>query len=209
MYLRYPADVYGRIWDTLDLPESKYISVTSEASWIDTSAVADGIPESVMENAVTTASGSNGTLQLNPPDLPRRPSPVYITMYFTEVSKLDSTQKRSFSVYVNDELMESTKTLSPIFGSASQLSIYNITVSENTTFTFLPTNDSTLPPVISAMEIYKIVNYTLQSSDSDSATSSSSSSSSRTKPPASLGIFVLISLVMTGFFTSGSPHRSL
>ncbi|PKI61969.1 hypothetical protein CRG98_017695 [Punica granatum] len=175
--IRYPTDVHGRIWDTIDLPESRYTPVTSEASRIDTSDVADDIPEAVMENAITTSSSSeNATLEFSLPDLPTRPSPAYITMYFTEAAQLDSSQKRSFSIYVDGNLLESTKGFSPIYGKATQLSIYNVTVSENTIFTFLPTSNSTLPPLVSAMEVYRIVNYTVPSSDPISENPSSSSS---------------------------------
>lgn len=198
-FFRYPTDVYGRIWDKTDLATGEYHLIKSKTSHIDTSTVEDDIPAEVFGNAITTASSSNGTMKLRPPinSIPEG-WPVYITAYFTEVSKLDPTQKRSFSVYVDGELEDSTKALSPIHGRASELSIYNYRVSENTTFTFIPTFDSTLLPLISAMEIYEIVDYNLTLSD----TGLESSSSSRSEPLVISGARVLIFLALTSLFSS-------
>ncbi|KAE9461184.1 hypothetical protein C3L33_06925, partial [Rhododendron williamsianum] len=69
-------------------------------------------------------------------------------MYFSEVTELDSTQKRSFEVFENNQSFSE-----PI---VTELYASNITAYPNTSFRLVATPDSTLPPLINAMEVFRI-----------------------------------------------------
>lgn len=69
-------------------------------------------------------------------------------------------QKRTFTVNVDDKPVQPLKPITPTYGNATELSIYNVISSQNTTFRLVSTADSMLPPVISAIELFFILNYT-------------------------------------------------
>ncbi|XP_073113120.1 uncharacterized protein At1g24485 [Elaeis guineensis] len=71
---------------------------------------------------------------------------------FTEVSSLSSTRKRSFEIYVDGEHSD------PIVPPYQDISEYfiNGTAKSSTAFTLVATTVSTLPPIISAMEILSL-----------------------------------------------------
>lgn len=75
-------------------------------------------------------------------------------MYFSEVTELDSTQKRSFEVFENNQSL--SEPIVPPFGNVTELYASNITAYPNTSFRLVATPDSTLPPLINAMEVFLI-----------------------------------------------------
>ncbi|KAK6935944.1 Malectin-like domain [Dillenia turbinata] len=98
-YGQYGYDQYDRIWD--ESGSTNWISVTSNASSVDVSQTADNPPQSVFEYAITT---SDVSVDLSLPNiLPSSSVPVYINMYFSEVSELDYTvDSRNFNLYIDD-----------------------------------------------------------------------------------------------------------
>ncbi|GER34425.1 leucine-rich repeat protein kinase family protein [Striga asiatica] len=147
--IRYTDDPYDRIWTPMP-GGTGLTSVASDAIFIDTS-VPDNPPLAVLQNAVT----SSGEIQL-PTALPSGQTPIYLNMYFSEVTQLDTTtQKRSFQVLLDNEPLMDQPILPP-YGSCRELYATNLTVSSNATFALVPTNDSTLPPLINAMEVFSI-----------------------------------------------------
>lgn len=100
----------------------------------------------VLENAITTRNTSQ-YITLTPASA-NIPIPIYLTMYFSEVTELDSTQKRSFEVFENNQSFSE-----PI---VTELYASNITAYPNTSFRLVATPDSTLPPLINAMEVFRI-----------------------------------------------------
>ncbi|KAG9453807.1 hypothetical protein H6P81_006711 [Aristolochia fimbriata] len=87
-------------------------------------------PSSLLRSAITASKPSDSITLF--PDLPTATVPAYASMYFSEMSELDSTQKRSFVV------------------------IDDLRASEKTSIALVPTPDSTLPPIISAVKVYAI-----------------------------------------------------
>lgn len=161
----YPDDAYGRIWDPASIVGSGFSTVArSNTSSIDLNTVPDKPPRAVMDNAMTTSNSSARSMRLPPfPNMPTSPNPMYINMYFTEVvDKFNSSgERRSFDIYIDDKPVQSIKPVMPVYGNVTELSIYdNILAMENTTFTFVSTSNSTLPPLISAVEVFMILDYT-------------------------------------------------
>lgn len=155
---RYPDDAYDRIWYPAFILGS--IDVENEATTIDTSTAEDNPPVAVFRNANTLNTStplSNTSIQeyiLLSTRLPAFKVPIYMNLYFSEVTSLLSTQKRSFQLYVDGKPY--SKAIIPPFGSVKEVSVTNITASSITSFELRPSPDSTLPPLINANEVFRI-----------------------------------------------------
>lgn len=128
----------------------------AEAQTLDVSGANDNPPQDAIRNALTT------TITVDNLTLPRHrisrvlfeKSPVYISLYFSEVSELDTTERRSFRVYI-DELPHSDPILLP-YGSVKQVTIKNIDIYGTDEIVLRPTSDSTLSPILNAIEVYQV-----------------------------------------------------
>lgn len=127
-------------------------AVTSDALFIDVNTE-DNPPQSVMQNAITTSTTSQ-SIPLGT-DFPAKEVSICMNMYFSEVTELDSTQKRSFQVYINNK-PELGTTVVPPYGKVNELTVFNMTASSSTSFSLVSTADSTLPPLINAMEVFYV-----------------------------------------------------
>ncbi|KAK2643195.1 hypothetical protein Ddye_024958 [Dipteronia dyeriana] len=149
----YANDPYDRIWVPGEVVDG-LTTVTNAAIVIDVS-VPDNPPQAALQNAITTSNTSQ-YISLGNGLFPAKPVPIYVNMYFSEVSELDSsTQTRSFLVFVNDAPV-SQEAIVPPYGSVTELYIGNITASSNTSFTLAADSNSTLPPLINAMEVFYV-----------------------------------------------------
>lgn len=151
IFFRAPDDVYDRMWVPAAIGNGLN-KVTSDALFIDVN-VADDPPQAAVQNAITTSSTSEYII-LGTKFLPTEGVSVYINLYFSEVSQLDSSQNRSFLLYIDNKPQSAT--IVPPYGSVSEFYISNMTASSNTSLSLVATNDSTLPPLINAMEVFLI-----------------------------------------------------
>uniref|UniRef100_A0A1U8AYE4 Probable leucine-rich repeat receptor-like protein kinase At2g28990 n=1 Tax=Nelumbo nucifera TaxID=4432 RepID=A0A1U8AYE4_NELNU len=145
--IRFPGDPFDRYWEG-ELGESLLpISVGSETRILDTGLL-EKPPQSVLRTAAAPRKSSQIVL-LNY----TYSTELYINTYFTELSQLNSSQKRSFTVYMNDESISNP--IIPPYQSALKIS-FNISFnSSSTVLSLVPTRDSTLPPIINAMEVFE------------------------------------------------------
>jgi hypothetical protein len=147
--IRYPDDFYDRIW----VPESGgtgVISVASEAISYEVD-VPEEPPEAVLQNAITTSSLSQSLTYI--PDFADKKAAIYMNLYFSEVTDLDTTQKRSFRIYIDNN--PKSEPIIPPYGKVTEMLI-NYTAASNTSFSLVSTLDSTLPPLINAMEVFSV-----------------------------------------------------
>lgn len=79
-------------------------------------------------------------------------------MYFSEVSNLDSTQTRSFTLYETSTSGSGPlqTPITPPYGSVVVRDINNYTVDSVTNISLVATTDSNLPPLINAIEAFNI-----------------------------------------------------
>ncbi|KAJ6918364.1 hypothetical protein NC651_012567 [Populus alba x Populus x berolinensis] len=148
--VRFPDDGYDRIWVPARVG-SELVSVASGAILIDVANAPDNPPPEVLQNAITT-SNTSGSITLTP-GFPDQDVSVYMNLYFSEVTELDTTQKRSFIAYIDN--MKSSEPIIPPYGAAKEMSA-NFTASANTSISLVSTTDSTLPPLINAMEVFYV-----------------------------------------------------
>lgn len=147
--IRFPEDPYDRIWDGV-LPLPNMIQVSGDAV-LSSGLTKDNPPPAVLKTAITNTSTPNTTINLYMGGGSDSFS-FYINMYFSEVTRLNPNQTRSFYVY-KDNRPFSTPILPP-YGNCTQFVATNVTILPNTTFSLVPTSDSTLLPLINAMEVF-------------------------------------------------------
>ncbi|KAL7153748.1 hypothetical protein ABFS83_04G189300 [Erythranthe nasuta] len=152
--IRYKDDPYDRLWKPA--VTKGLINVPSDTSLAPTTAL-DQPPPAVLQNAVTAVTHTT-TIPLFVVSFPPVVFPVYLNMYFSEFAELDATtQKRSFQVLMDNEPLFDRPVVPP-YGDYTELRARNLTVTSKTSFTLVPTYDSTLPPLINAMEVFYIGN---------------------------------------------------
>lgn len=151
--VRYSADAYDRIWQPAAIGTGLTV-VASDALFIDITSIDDNPPQAVMQNAVTTSKASE-SIQLTI-DSPAKAVPIYMNLYFSEVTQLGTTQKRSFELYADDKPLPNPEIIVPPYGTVTEMWLTNFSASSNTSFSLVATSDSTLPPLINAMEVFYV-----------------------------------------------------
>ncbi|GFP99564.1 senescence-induced receptor-like serine/threonine-protein kinase [Phtheirospermum japonicum] len=148
---RYPDDLYDRLWIP-EVSRNGMVPVSSEAMFGRPIVLDDLPPPAVLKHAVTAVS-PNSSIELFM-GFPSVEVPVYVNVFFSEVTRLGPNETRSLSVWKDNKPF--SKPFSPPFENCSGLYTSDITASTNTTFSLVPANDSTLPPLINAMEVFVV-----------------------------------------------------
>ncbi|KAI4352052.1 hypothetical protein L6164_006338 [Bauhinia variegata] len=165
---RYPVDVYDRIWEA----ERSFLyteDVTSEAVSIDVTKAEDKPPPAVLQDAaVGTLWGASlrTIIYLRTRDLPADTSVlVYIAAYFSEVARLNANDRRSIDIYIND--VPYSRQIIPPFGGVAVSYIANTTAYSNTNISIRGSDDSTLPPLLNAYEVYSVSDALTEGTNTD------------------------------------------
>ncbi|BAU02966.1 hypothetical protein LR48_Vigan10g004600 [Vigna angularis] len=146
---RYKDDIYDRIWSPLNSSSWDSVSTSTAINVND-----DGFrpPFEVISTAARPKNGSD-TLELSwTPDDPSLK--FYVYLYFAEVEQLEKTQLRKFNISWNG---------SPLFDSIVPRHLFATTLSNSKSLvanehriSIRKTEDSTLPPILNAVEIYVV-----------------------------------------------------
>ncbi|XP_062024336.1 LRR receptor-like serine/threonine-protein kinase IOS1 [Rosa rugosa] len=158
---RYDYDVFDRIW----LPFN--FNLWGELS---TSLTVDSlihndyqVPSIVMSTAGTAMNSSTPMyIGWNPPDAT---SEYYVYMHFAEIQKLKANESRSFNITLNDKLF-----YGPLVPSyLSTITIYSpaALTGGNFTFSLFKTENSTLPPILNAMEYFRVIDFSQSETNQD------------------------------------------
>ncbi|KAI3940680.1 hypothetical protein MKW98_029999 [Papaver atlanticum] len=168
--IRYPEDSFDRIWGSYALNITRaLIRVRSNSPSINVN-VEDKPPEAVLRTTLTSnIKTSEGMSYRRTRNLT---VPIHLNAYFSEVIKLNSTQKRSFDIIVNNNLDNSIilpkGPVVPPYGGTLKVHIRNMTTFNSSLFIVLKrTNDSTLPPLINALEEFIIGDKLAQGTNSN------------------------------------------
>ncbi|KAJ8620856.1 hypothetical protein MRB53_029385 [Persea americana] len=147
--VRFSDDPYDRIW-VATAAANGLTAVTSDLTFT-SSNTKDSPPSSVLLTAITpTVSTDSIILHMS---MLTGEVPVYINTYFSEMSQLDSTATRSFSIFADNRKISDP--IVPPYQDAVEYT-FNGTANSNTTISLVATSDSTLPPLINAMEIFQV-----------------------------------------------------
>ncbi|CAL9782883.1 unnamed protein product [Musa acuminata subsp. burmannicoides] len=151
--IRYPSDAYDRIWDPVAASD-ELITTKSDTTVMDPTAVKDKPPADVLLQAITTANVSTDVVLFLSELLPTDPVPAYINLYFAEMSHLGSKDNNTFQVYVDgDPLIDA---VNPPYQSVAEYLIGLKAASASTNITLTATPEATVPPLISAMEVFVV-----------------------------------------------------
>lgn len=148
---RWPEDPYDRYWSP-NVYENDTVRVSNTAPLGDPIFLEDRPPPAALKNAITASTPSSSIdLYMR---FPFTQAPVYVNWYFSEVRLLQRNEIRAFRVFKDN--LPYSPTILPPYGNCTQFSVSNLLASSNNTFSIVPTNFSTLPPLINAMEVFYI-----------------------------------------------------
>ncbi|CAM0954471.1 unnamed protein product [Alopecurus aequalis] len=151
--IRYPDDPHDRFWFPWVEPALTKMSTTRTVPQNKVSDYFDA-PLAVLQTAITPRNGSQIQFSWDPQPQANNPSPAYYAiMHFTELQILPRNALRDFYINLNGELWQRDAFRPPylyhgVYFNAipSQKSQYNITINA--------TANSTLPPIINALEVF-------------------------------------------------------
>ncbi|KAG7559863.1 Malectin-like domain [Arabidopsis thaliana x Arabidopsis arenosa] len=146
----YPSDPYGRLWFPSRSSDTTISELTTLAPSVDISGASNKPPEIVMSKALSAAS-----LILSDETLPLAGIPVYLALYFSEPQSLGLTQTRSFNISL-DTTQVGSGPIIPVFGKVTQVVVRDVVATSVSQVVIQSTDDSTLPPIINALELYSI-----------------------------------------------------
>ncbi|KAF3489734.1 hypothetical protein F2Q69_00054929 [Brassica cretica] len=148
---RYKDDVYDRIWMPLKFSNHKVFSTNLTID----SNINNGFQpaRAVMNTASTPLNSSLDISLLWDPVIPTWK--FYVYMHFSEVQEIASNDTREFSVIYNDKTNLYDK-FTPRFLYTDTLHTLNPVTGPNHDFTLKRTAKSTLPPIINAIETYRV-----------------------------------------------------
>uniref|UniRef100_A0A1J3FR72 non-specific serine/threonine protein kinase n=1 Tax=Noccaea caerulescens TaxID=107243 RepID=A0A1J3FR72_NOCCA len=150
--IRYDEDLNDRVWDTYT--DEEIVSISTDLS-VNTNNFYD-VPQAVMKTAAVPVNANKPWyLWWTLDDVSAQ---SYIYMHIAEIQDLNASDIREFDMTYNDgkpwysNFRPAKQSITTIFNPSSvssQNGIFN--------FTFAKTGNSTLPPLINALEIYTVV----------------------------------------------------
>nr|GEU53189.1 putative leucine-rich repeat receptor-like protein kinase At2g19210 [Tanacetum cinerariifolium] len=149
--IRYNSDKYDRLWDPLCLSNTTCLS-TSDKIYPDTYLDLDP-PSEVMTSAISPIYPSH-QLELSWPPV-NATDKNFLYAYFAEIENLKSNQTREFEIYLNGKSWNQPTDLSD-YPTLSVNSGEPEMVAPNYTLRITGTENSTLPPIINALEVYTL-----------------------------------------------------
>lgn len=162
---RYAEDVYDRVWSNYISPSWDLVSTCSP---ITTDEDGYQVPYEVIKTAARPRNASE-TLELywNTTDSNDQ---FYVYMYFSEVEHLEKSQSRKLNISWNG---------APLFGQfvprylyADILSNSKALVGKDHQISISKAENSTLPPILNAVEIYRVMQLVESPTYSEDGTSS-------------------------------------
>ncbi|GLJ22267.1 hypothetical protein SUGI_0419050 [Cryptomeria japonica] len=149
--IRYPDDLFDRLWSPspIDFPNMM------TGMKVSIGVAYDQPPSLVMQTVETSYLSSPSTMDL-PLRRSRQNGNLYISMYFAEVQpNLNATSLREFDLFLDNKKLND-RPIQPKYLQSSNVSVlipYGVT--NTMAFRLQATNRSTLPPITSALEMYR------------------------------------------------------
>ncbi|CAF1983964.1 BnaC07g48540D [Brassica napus] len=149
--VRYKDDVFDRIWTPLRFPKYKIFSASLT---VDSNNNNGFQPARLVMNTATSPEDSSQDISLfwEPDDPTWR---YYVYMHFAEVVELPSNETREFLVLLNEKSMNMSA-FSPRYLYTDTLYVAKLVSGPRLEFTLRRTDKSTLPPIINAVETYRV-----------------------------------------------------
>nr|GLL17806.1 putative leucine-rich repeat receptor-like protein kinase At2g19210 [Ipomoea trifida] len=149
--LRYKADVFDRMWYPLIMNNATLVNTSSTDNLL-TNDDFFNVPPAVISTAAVPSDPTQpftiGWSTDNSSDM------FYICMSFAEIQQLKPNQTREFNVYLNGDLFFSDPIVPPYMSTTTLYTNASLTSSTEYILSLNKTKNSTLPPIINALEIY-------------------------------------------------------
>ncbi|RLN28628.1 putative leucine-rich repeat receptor-like protein kinase [Panicum miliaceum] len=165
--VRYPDDPHDRVWVPLVDATTSWSSVSTARTVLNFNKASYEAPSKVMQTAITPRNASENIFftwnsQLRPDD----PTPGYVAvLYFAELDSLPSNAVRQFYINLNGELWY--RSYSPYYLFTDTLhSLRPMRDYPQYNFSINATTNSTLPPIINAVEVFSVISTTNVGTDS-------------------------------------------
>ncbi|KMZ70033.1 Kinase-like protein, partial [Zostera marina] len=168
--LRYPIDEYDRRWRPYTSDSMETLSTTKE---ITICGDGDGCfytaPLDVFQTCgVPAANGSTINITFQWPLNNKKSRKVYMVIYYAEIQNLASDQSRNFSAFGNLDYWTENQAYPGYLHSGIYRSVNIGTLNDPfVTFILRTANGTTLPPIISGIEVYEVHDLTALISTKD------------------------------------------
>ncbi|KVI05895.1 Concanavalin A-like lectin/glucanase, subgroup [Cynara cardunculus var. scolymus] len=162
---RYKADEYDRLWSPINWPNSTFLYTLDKVSTGLFTTIDP--PSEVMSTAITPRYPKDSfNIAWNPDNTTDK---FFMYMHFAEIEILKQNQTREFNIYLNGNL--SYGPFSPL--NHTTTTIYSTEpeiVAPSYTLAINKTKNSTLPPIINALELYTLKHLPQRQTDDQDAT---------------------------------------
>ncbi|XP_031268733.1 putative leucine-rich repeat receptor-like protein kinase At2g19210 [Pistacia vera] len=161
--IRYPDDVFDRVWMAYNNPDWKQLSVVYI---YDVDSNTDYKPPQIVLESAGTPKIASDPLQfsLSTPD---STSQLYVYMHFAEIEYLSENQSRRFNISLNGGLNGnfSSEPISPCYTCATTFHFPSVFIGGHCDILITKTEDSTLPPILNAVEFYLVKDFAQSETD--------------------------------------------
>ncbi|GKB39550.1 leucine-rich repeat transmembrane protein kinase protein [Tanacetum coccineum] len=146
---RYGDDKYDRIWYTTTSGSLVDLQTSGTVSNL-RSSTTNEVPSKVMSTALTSRNITRDIYY--PWTATDAAQEFFIYLYIAEIETLKSNQKREFNIYLNDVYWDGP--VSPLDHTTTAYLIQSSKSLVNNNITLYHTDNSTLPPLFNAIEVY-------------------------------------------------------
>ncbi|KAM2539990.1 hypothetical protein TB2_025231 [Malus domestica] len=155
---RYPDDALDRFWEPFNFNEGTQLAtpLTVDAQNNDYQ-----VPSIVMSSASTPLDDTMDFYW----DAPDPSTQYYIFIHFAELQLLEADQSRSFNITLNGDYLYGPDV--PAYLSTSTVFSSTALTGGNYSFSLVQTEDSTLPPILNAIEVYRLIDLSQPETDTD------------------------------------------
>lgn len=148
--LRFPFDVYDRTWAPFNFNAWTQVSTNQT---VDATDHNNHQPPSVVMKTASAAKNASNPLEIwwDTEDSSR----YYVFLHFAEVVELQGNQSRGFNIMHNEDLFHGP--LIPTYLSTQTIFHHKpLDEADRHTFSLIPIENATLPPIFNAFEIYSL-----------------------------------------------------
>ncbi|KMZ67174.1 putative Protein kinase [Zostera marina] len=166
--LRYPIDEYDRRWRPYTSDSLETLSTTKKISMCKARCIYPAPLDVFQTCGVSAANGSTINITFQWPLNNKKSRKVYMVIYYAEIQNLASDQSRNFSAFGNLDYWTENQAYPGYLHSGIYRSVNIGTLNDPfVTFILRTANGTTLPPIISGIEVYEVHDLTALISTKD------------------------------------------
>ncbi|KAL5576846.1 hypothetical protein UlMin_018545 [Ulmus minor] len=158
---RYPVDLYDRIW--LNYFDNNW-SETTTSRKVD--PFSDFEPPTEVMSTAGTPKNENSSMDLNWVSSDST-AQYFVYLHFAELQNLTRNQYRAFNITLNGKSVSTTPKVPIYLVSTTVYSTFSFSGETNYTLSLTKLENSTLPPILSAFELYQLMDLSQPETDQD------------------------------------------